>query len=158
MRELFFRAWDNKNKKMIKECFIWGDKQDNGLYKRVFNNDFYNAWMFGGKDCEGIILEQFTGMIDRNGKQVFEGDIVTSDLFSLSPDMPAYVTYYDERAVFIFKRPNPPMTGCWGYLKELVDPDDGFWIEVIGNIHQNPELLKGGYNEKEIMVKEKNNG
>lgn len=93
----------------------------------------------GEKDC--IIHEvipstvgQYTGLIDKNGKKVFEGDIV-----SCSCGCPHEVIYVKEYA------------GTYGggmpafYLSDM---NDGYaWIgseEVIGNIYDNPELLEGG--------------
>ena len=69
---------------------------------------------------------QYTGLTDKNGREIFEGDIVRRKerLFT--------VKYSTEQARFLAFRPNG-----------LHDPIAVKYCEVIGNIHDNPELLKG---------------
>ena len=83
---------------------------------------------------------QYTGLIDKNGKKIFEGDILS---FS---DRLVYVHWHD-------------YCGCWdcSYIKAVngkatlhEDRSPNKWrynAVVIGNIHDNPELLKGGAEE-----------
>lgn len=69
---------------------------------------------------------QYTGLTDKNGKKIFEGDIIRSN------SERGYIEYYPNDCAF-----------------EVVDDHGFYWlisemsnIEVIGNIHDNPELLK----------------
>lgn len=94
---------------------------------------------------------QFTGLTDRNGKKIFEGDIIQ---YSIEEDQAVFV------GAVKFGEFNPDggalLNTNVGFYVELVDQegkrtymrkDIGFWvkfrqIEVIGNIHDNPELLE----------------
>ena len=72
---------------------------------------------------------QYTGLTDKNGKRIFEGDIVRYE------DDIGYVIYNGDDARFLVDSPN--MYISMDYSNEF---------EVIGNIHDNPELLGGENN------------
>ena len=77
---------------------------------------------------------QYTGLIDKNGLKIFEGDIVTIP-DSKKMGLPALIRYDYVRATFEVSRS--------GYNPlSLIDARE--FYEVIGNIHDNPELLKEG--------------
>lgn len=84
---------------------------------------------------------QYTGLTDKNGTKIFEGDIVKvqDDIWG-SPfcDGITGKIVYDECAFFI--EPENPMNSQWLY-NECAE------YEVIGNIHDNPELMKGSGEE-----------
>ena len=88
-------------------------------------------------------IGECTGLRDKNGKLIFEGDIVRE--------------FYNGKCVVKYGRHKLPCCGCCYdyhesvgfYLKDKWDSphsDDEAWhgLEIIGNIHDNPELLKGG--------------
>ena len=87
-------------------------------------------------ECDYIILEtvgQYTGRTDKNGKKIFEGDIVKVYSATGELDFKKAVIYWDE----LFSQ--------WKANKSAVFGSDiCATYEVIGNIHDNPELLKGG--------------
>lgn len=115
MREIKFRAWHPKgteaNGRLGYEYTYW--KLGSGLDNTVF---FHQA----------LAVEQFTGILDKNGKEIYDGDIVVTN----ESDWKAKVVY--DRGGFF-----------------CVDTKGGFsseceWekCEVIGNIHENPELTE----------------
>lgn len=109
----------------------------------------YRGWGFSWLRVDPSTLGECTGLRDKNGKLIFEGDIVRA---YYNPDeMVAvgticYGKFFDVDSV-----------DSYGYLGwcinvngncvSLLQPEaDGIIIEVIGNIHDNPELLKGDEN------------
>lgn len=74
-------------------------------------------------------LMQYTGLKDKNGRGIYEGDIVATDL-SYAPR--GQVMYHDERGAWILHDP-----AHYNETLYMVPP-----VTVIGNIYENPELLK----------------
>ena len=125
-REIKFRAWDKENKKM--KYNITGIEYGNGAGN--INGIFIDGDIY---EIEKIELMQYTGLHDKNGKEIYEGDIVE---------------YRDSRGQHtekvIFEK------GCfyagmhWGsstrVAPKLINPRI---TEVIGNEFDNPELLGG---------------
>lgn len=124
MRTLKFRAYDSATGKVsepfdVKES--WGD----------YLIDFEDYSTDGALDS--IIWEQFTGLLDRNGKEIYEGDIVRYHSAILLGYAICVVTFYNCRWT-LFQHDAP----VWA-----ISEGDSENIEVIGNIHENPELLGG---------------
>jgi uncharacterized phage protein (TIGR01671 family) len=89
-----------------------------------------------------VVLMQFTGLHDKNGKEIWEGDIVRREV--CSPDDMAYGAYgYAgivkwERGKFVIECDED--NSFYDHMGDLFSWNE---LEVIGNIHENPELLNG---------------
>lgn len=122
--EIKFRAWDPINKRMYKNPFIVFDEYGAEAY------DDHQEW----EDCiqRKSILMQFTGLKDKDGKEIFEGDIVQS--VHILPDYPIKI------APVIRESACEWSWCCFGHIHEaLTHPGESFTI--IGNIYETPELL-----------------
>lgn len=109
MREIKFRAWWN----------------DTGNPVENFNSEY----IIDSCNEEVFTVEQFTGLYDKNGREIYEGDILKN------PDYEEvfFVEYHEGVAGYVGWG-DDKIAGCY-----LITGDD---IEVIGNIHENPELLE----------------
>lgn len=119
MREIKFRAWDKINKEMFNVESI--NFQERRVYKDVVSYRNFND----------IELMQYTGLKDKNNKEIYEGDIVKLR----ANHGIGVVKYYDEWGAFVVEyiKPRPLAVLGMNYYKED--------IEVIGNIYENSELL-----------------
>jgi uncharacterized phage protein (TIGR01671 family) len=89
------------------------------------------------KEVNPETVGQYTGLSDKNGKKIFEGDILSYEYGDLKKQ--GFVYYYDRGAKFGIKQ-----NDGYGNLSLLHDTQVKAWnVTVIGNIHDNPELLKG---------------
>ena len=146
MREVLFRGKRVDNGEWVCSGNLIHFNEDNECYIPVVNsnctcthdeNDNIIEWnevMF----CKVIpeTVGQFTGMTDKNGKKIFEGDIVAGAVNWLERMKNGFVAFKDGSFGLIWYRGeveqfNPFTSMC------------NVEYEVIGNIHDNPELLKG---------------
>jgi uncharacterized phage protein (TIGR01671 family) len=143
MRELKARVWDEQTKRFLDE-----DEALIGLDGTVCQNE---PMSYRG-DNEGLIVELFTGLHDKNGARIYDGDIVRRVMKGLRPHKarPGVVYGYDpakgipEREVILAVE----VDLVWGTYPFNADENEALsdsrkW-EVVGNIHQNPELLTKG--------------
>lgn len=131
-REIKFRAWDKKNKKWFDGYEI--DSRYGGSIFFIYG--FYinaiekeNGTLEDSYDCENVELCQFTGLKDKNGREIFVGDIILrrESMNSYEEIVENLQSFFEFRGVNEIER------------QEFYDD-----LEIIGNIYENPQLLKGG--------------
>jgi len=103
MREIKFRAWDKTAQKIVYNIVIANTKSDN----------------------EFFVFMQYTGLKDKNGKEVYEGDILCSHAGLTLP-----ITVNETHSYRFM----------WG--KDLLCKADSIYGEVIGNIYEDSELIE----------------
>ena len=123
MLEMKFRAYDYDNNRFE------FDVQD--TYDDEISNSFLDVL-----EDDRFVVEQYTGIKDMNDVEIYEGDIIKFHVVILSPDDEVgYVKYYPEYGYSI-------MLNRGGLLRqEYWASGDKHTIEVIGNIHEDEELL-----------------
>ena len=126
MRDIRFRAWDKVDKLMYYNVQNGIDFDDNSNYefRRFLGSQFQKA-----DDYHEWILMQYTGLKDKNGKEIYEGDVVKHSGRLKS------IIRFDEEDVG-FKMFNKTM-GRMHPSKEFFSKA----VEIIGNIHENSEIL-----------------
>ena len=130
-REIKFRAWDKQSKGLYPVSLIdWDLKRVwlEGSTKKATN------YGWGWQDFDKVILMQFTGLRDKNDKEIYgEGDIYkdANEIISIVK------MAVDGWALFPVKKGTPVRNLYW---QNICNSTKG---EVIGNIHDNPELLEG---------------
>lgn len=129
-REIKFRAWDNVDKRLVK---VHGISFDEHIITLTDKDGDYAERLF-----IEVELMQYTGLTDKNGVEIYEGDLVLHG-----------------RSVYVYETNNlnevvwVQAMSCWKLRNrdKASDADDdwlskSYTLEVIGNIYENPELLK----------------
>ena len=122
MRDIKFRVWDTYRNKMIKWDELHSDR--NYLYVMMFNGNGYRTRAM-----------QYTGLKDKNGREIYEGDIVIPQTFTNAK----YRVYWSQERLqwSIINTSNVSKESGRALI------NNSTLYEVIGNIYENPELLKG---------------
>lgn len=148
MREIKFRAWDRNAKKMFPVQTIEQSFDD---WQNTYLPTMLEATMANGEpvmfDPDKPFLMQYTGLKDKNGKEIYEGDIVTYSYIKNHPRV-CKIVYEPKAAAFLL---NDVSKGSINYVqmkylgdiaRDKTDTRTYELCEVIGNIMENPELMK----------------
>ena len=125
MREIKFRAWHLKGKHWLPTWYC--RPLDGGALEDYDEDENSEGDLVGSRSvickADEYVLVQYTGLHDKNGKEIYEGDICLSHGGIVAP-----IQWSDEDCWFFF--------AC----RQMVYPD----LEVVGNIYENPDLLNAG--------------
>ena len=136
MREIKFRAWDKEGNRMMRwvDQIHWGN---GSVIESIAQTTPLESHKRKGDD---IVLMQFTGLKDKNGKEIYEGDVVDLPITDTCAGGGCCSKWIEGK------------DGNSGHMRRVVEWDaPNFYInphgsnskvEVIGNIYENPELLK----------------
>lgn len=119
-----FRVWDKNNKKMV---YPNGNGYFNLKNDTVIDGNGELFDLVCQETVEDCILMQSTGLVDKKGKEVFDGDVIKYE------DIIASVVYFKDKARFVLEDNYNSIEDCDNeYMKTY---------KVIGNIYENEELL-----------------
>lgn len=148
MRDIKFRVWDKEYEKMTyfndedyeyKPPFVFILDQ---VLKKDSNYDDYEDFEYNDV-TDSVEVMQYTGLKDKNGKEIYEGDIIEFSYDMFVGNFDTFVAkgkvVFKEGAFYVEIFENERTTKDEAYLLYSINLDT---IEVIGNIHDNPELLE----------------
>ncbi len=121
MREIKFRTWQGG------KFHYWG------FIKSIYGSD-YEFHAIADTNAEPLSMtekmvrsQQYTGLKDKNGKEIYEGDIIQ---------------WWNGRELIGDAQVVEPTNGGWNPFIYDCQTDSSWHFEIIGNIHENKELLK----------------
>jgi len=125
MREIKFRAWDKVNKVILEVGTLFFETGGiKGFYKK--DEHFLHE--------SNYELMQYTGLKDKNGKEIYEGDIIS--MIGWSPEN-YRILFCDGGFAF-----SPTMKPCLTTDINMIEDSKGIHATIIGNIYENENLLK----------------
>lgn len=140
MREIKFRVWDNLEKSYLNEEDIAINNLNNIFIFEIYDKNDTDLWytrLLPDPDNKRHVIEQYTGLKDKNGREIYEGDIVSvrdSPVAVEDEEGVCYVAWSSVLAGFILK-------GSDAYKFDEQSLSD-LKLIIIGNIHENSELLE----------------
>ena len=148
-REIAFRGKSKSTGEWVDGYYV-GDNTIIAYNELVYDLGFIDTSPC--HDCYPGSIGQFTGLYDKNGKEIYEGDVVRVGIVPFNYIGKNPEPYYVDAVCvyspgsFLYKRISPfdkkKLSRNWTYRP--VYRHDIYTVEIIGNIHDNPELLKDG--------------
>ena len=132
-RPIKFRVWDKKYKRFWREIepfhFILNNSDKHTTYESI---DDFNEIVI---NLERFEIQQFTGLKDKNGREVYEGDIIQN---SIDHPILFEIIYHKQHAAFKQRLINKDFPRIQPSSLEFMNIMRVF---VVGNVFENPELL-----------------
>ena len=128
-----FRAWDTTKKEMFKDTFAI---TESGQVVVVDQSSVFVSpdYVF----VDNLVIMQSTGLLDKNGKEIFEGDIITNGQNVMCMKRHNTLGFYvEEKGEVEFIADSAVLEDFEEDAKEIADR-----LEIIGNIYENPELFE----------------
>lgn len=127
-----YRAWNKNTKEMYEtDDIVSIDVEKKQIYVKTLFFNQLNHYVF-----DAVVLMQSTGLRDKNGKEIFEGDILKVTNLSSWLEV---VSFNNNKAMFVSKEIKREIEES--PLYDLFNTDI-FEVEIIGNIYENPELAE----------------
>ena len=151
MREIIFRGKRLDNGEWVYGSLFVGFKKSYICTEAIAMYNFDGALCLGGfVEVDPSTIGQYTGLKDKNGKKIFEGDIIKSDNGRHSAiSVVKFGEYYPKMfcAMLAICCPGTQHLNANGFYLESNKHEDMIlfksrYLEVIGNVNDNPELLK----------------
>lgn len=140
-----FRAWDKISKKMNDVTAIdFSTKPFRVFYSAYGEDNYFN---------QDAILMQSTGLKDKNGVEIYEGDILLSTASENQEDWKKWQVHYADGRFLVDYKQTPKGKRKRKNLEIEDLCEDNIWLyglEVIGNIYETPELRRNLYDSKEL--------
>ena len=124
-----FRVWDKGNEHYVDCADMLYIEPSGEITYACYDGDREDMYYYEQND---VVVEQCTGLRDKNGKLIYEGDIVGNEKYVHE------IVWRDKDASFHTKLKG--MEFICGHLEQSWIDEFGF--KIIGNIHENPELLE----------------
>jgi uncharacterized phage protein (TIGR01671 family) len=125
-----FRVWDKLAERMI---YPHNDNQQHFIID--LNGQFHN--LQNGSGGDDYVIQQYTGLTDNNDKEIYEGDILKNH-YDVSNNIIGQVLYESDHGGYIFQWKRRGQD----YKITNLNCDVAFESVIVGNILENPELLK----------------
>lgn len=152
MREIKFRGKNLNTKEWVYgDLLQWNDGETAiGVHGQFIDDGYhFNEYYDKTPYVDETTVGQYTGLKDKSEKEIYEGDII-----SVNGKYPKLIRYIDEWASYCLANLTDLdcdlKTRYWQQVSPCWWTDYKREIKVIGNVYDNPELLKGGNHESNV--------